>query len=124
MIPFEVRNPRFIDGNDEAIHCEIKHPVDGWIGFAACSYDPVEYGRAIHDAIKRGDYGPISPAPARPGPSEEELKESVRAELRDHLAASPPADIHERLRLLEVIVGVRDPEEKDYAAMVNRTTTR
>lgn len=104
----EVRNPRHnINGT---IDCEINHPVFGWIPFTANQDDPEPLGREIHAAITRGDAGEIAPAPPPPEPTEADLITAARRQVAEDYRASPPSTDAERIRALEIIVGLRDPD--------------
>lgn len=66
-----VSNPRWVDESHTAIDCEITTSQfgDEILPFTACSDDVEPHGRAIFEAIARGDYGPVAeyvPAPTPP----------------------------------------------------------
>jgi hypothetical protein len=114
----KIKNPRH--NNYGGIDVELFDPRYGWIPFTATPDDTVEHGRDIFGACMRGEFGDIAPAPAPPPAlTEQDIKEAARKRLRERLVSAPPTDILERIRLLEISVGIRDPEEGDYDTVVD-----
>jgi len=75
LVNVEYRNPQHTESVD-VFKCEINHPADGWVTYAACSYDPVPHGRNLYYRIlKDGNIAPYIPPSL---PSQAELESDAR----------------------------------------------
>lgn len=103
----EIRSARY--AAQGGVDCEINHPEYGWIPFTASPDDPEQFGRDIHAAITQGEVGEIAPAPPPPLLTEDDLRREAIAETLEQYKTAPPSTLAEKVELLEVILGLREP---------------
>lgn len=73
------RNPVWNEAgsaNTRPIKCEVQTSIDGdkWLPFNAMPTDPEQYGKDLHAALVRGDYGTIAAYVPPPDPPAEETE--------------------------------------------------